>query len=132
MTPQEILDASYVGLMKQDAKSFDYYGSCRYRGNKGMKCGVGFLLSDKAGKAFDRLAHNSAIDYAVNSKSKYVENWMIENVSLLGDIQVAHDTATTGNFREDIAEQYTKIADGYNLTLPNVDVKTGELINGYV
>ena len=130
MTPQEILDISYIGLMKQGAKSVNTYGSCRYRGNRGMKCGVGFTLSDKAGKAFDGLSHNSAIDYVVHSKSKYVEEWMLNNNSLLSDIQFAHDTACSFNFRESVAEEYHNIATKHNLTLPNVDVKTGELSNG--
>lgn len=129
MTPQEILDISYIGLMKQGAKSTANNGSCRYRGTKGTKCGVGFLLSDKAGKAFDRLTYNSAIDFAVQSKSKYVEGWMLNNNSLLSDIQAAHDNAFSYDFRDCIAEEYHKIATKHNLTLPNVDVKTGELVN---
>ena len=130
MTPQEILDVSYVGLMKQGAKSMNSYGMCCYRGIKGSKCGVGFLLSDKAAKAFDKRANNSAINLVVQGKSKYVEDWMIENVTLLKYIQSAHDLASEWSFREDVAHHYTEIAKKYNLTLPNVDVKTGELING--
>lgn len=129
MTPQEILDISYIGLMKQGDKSVNLYGSCKYRGNKGMKCGVGFLLSDKAGKAFDRLSNSTAIDYVVHSKSKYVEEWMLINTSLLSDIQAAHDTLHSCGFRDSITKQYHKIATKYNLILPNVDVTTGELIN---
>ena len=129
MTPQEILDTSYVGLMKQGDKSTDRLGSCRYRGNKGMKCGVGFLLSDKAGKAFDKRYLSSAIHGVVDSKSKYVEEWMRNNISLLCEIQAAHDTAQSYGFRDYITRQYHEIATRHNLTLPNVDVTTGELIN---
>ena len=130
MTPQEILNTSYLGVMKQGAKSIDRYGKCRYRGNKGMKCGVGFLLSDKACRAFDRVCYKSTLKHIVQGKSKYVEEWMLDNILLLDDIQRAHDESFSYSFMESIAERYSEIATKYNLTLPNVDVNTGGLQDG--
>lgn len=46
MTNQETFDRVAEHLLKQDAKSLRH-GACAYRGDAGLKCAVGCLISDE-------------------------------------------------------------------------------------
>lgn len=44
---QELFDRISKHLLKQNKRSTDHHGDCRYRGDYGLKCAVGAIISDK-------------------------------------------------------------------------------------
>ena len=49
LTMQEVFDTAVIGLLKQGVKSAEpgNPSACRYRGEGGLKCAVGFLIPDE-------------------------------------------------------------------------------------
>jgi hypothetical protein len=127
MTPQEIFDKAYTGVMKQGLKSSGPRG-CMYRGPNGLKCGVGHLVDDNLGATMDMefsgMASTSIdeiISLALDDELEYeIPRWMIENRDLLQRIQTAHDS-TVGNpgcFAVEFSDKMRKVAEDYSLTVP--------------
>lgn len=47
MTMQEMFDTAALGLLTQNRKSLDHRSAvCKFRGNYGTKCAIGFLIPD--------------------------------------------------------------------------------------
>lgn len=122
MTPQQIFDAAYRGVMQQGRQSMSpgiFGKGCKYRGPNGLKCAVGFLISDQAAKAWDRSPHSS-IGARITSKSKFVEQWMRDNRHLLESIQRAHDNDPEPGetFTQSFDRRMRRIAKDYLLEIP--------------
>jgi hypothetical protein len=98
MTPQEIFDKAYIGVVKQGKKSINAVSDCAYYVGKNLRCGVGHLLSESAAKAFDSCARRDLetdIESILDAKaSKYIGPWMEENRELIVDVQRAHDNVS--------------------------------------
>jgi hypothetical protein len=47
VTPQSIFDRVAAHLLEQGERSFGPDGRCAYRGENGLKCGVGVLIADE-------------------------------------------------------------------------------------
>jgi hypothetical protein len=104
MKPAEIFTACYRAMKKQGERSIEFAnGKCMYRGPRGLKCPIGHLISDKAGRAWD-LSESSTIRGRVQSRSKFVEPWMREHLDLLTEIQEAHDKSTIEGFFKEMAQ----------------------------
>ena len=46
MTPQEMFDTAFIGMIKQGTQSRTN-GKCKYRAADGKKCAAGFLIPDE-------------------------------------------------------------------------------------
>jgi len=120
MTPQEMFDKAYIGVVKQGCKSTDVLGSCLYRGVNDTKCGIGFLIHDDIAKAWDRRKNNEITK--IKSTKRYpVPKFIVDNISLAGAIQRAHDEAMDTDFIRDFKKNMKCVAIAYNLTIPNVE-----------
>ena len=47
MTLQLLFDNAAVGVIKQGKPSVDANGKCKYRTKEGLKCGIGFSITDE-------------------------------------------------------------------------------------
>jgi hypothetical protein len=122
MTPQEIINKSYLGLMRQGQESWGS-GTCLYRGPNGTACGIGLLIEDDEFARRldnpDELGYGTEIASWINAKPELFPDWMIENVNLLVSIQHIHDTSHLKGdvFCEHITDKFRKLAHDMNLTL---------------
>jgi hypothetical protein len=119
MTPQEIFDKAYNGVVGQGCKSKTVAKSCAYNGVYGTHCGVGWVISKEAGKQWDRTNSSSIRVILGRNRSKFIEPWMQENKDLLVDIQTAHDDPEYGdNFIADFKNNMEHVAHSYGLKIP--------------
>lgn len=124
MTPQEIFDKAYTGVIAQNCKSNDHDKKvCFYFKDENTRCGVGHLLTEKAAKSFDNMYKrgvDSSIGYILaNRRSKFIEPWMKENTILLQDIQKAHDNTIEGDFFiKTFKENMSGVRIMHNLEVP--------------
>lgn len=120
MTPQEILNKSYLGVMKQNQMSVRENGGCAYRGTNWTKCAIGHLIGDQAAMTWDKL-DNGSIHDIISSRSKYVETWMVDNQRLLCDLQRVHDrmlVLDSQSFRSVYKREMQLVATRHGLELP--------------
>lgn len=110
---QEIFNKVSNHLLTQNETSYTTNGSsCAYRGNGGMKCAVGVLISDEF---YDKnLEHTSvgtgAVDNAV-AKSLGVNSLSDEIVLFLGKLQSIHDHVGISSWKNRLEQ----LANDYNL-----------------
>lgn len=120
MTPQEMFDKAYIGVVKQGCKSTNSGGGCAYRGVADTKCGIGFLIPDDIARAWDRRADNS-IESIKHTERYPIPKFIADNILLASEIQAAHDGASKSHFICDFKERMQWVANAYNLTIPNVE-----------
>lgn len=114
MDKQELFNRVYLGLAKQGFKqSGETYSSeheqeprfaCRYRGDEGMKCAVGFLLTDEAYSEVleGHAVSNDVVQEAVCT-SLGIEELNCTLYTLLQKLQQIHDySASPEVMREDL------------------------------
>jgi hypothetical protein len=130
MTPQEIFDKAYIGVMKQGRASVKpSSGSiksmvCAYRGNDSTACGVGHLVDDETAREWDMIG---AIDDVIAQLDDDLPPWVLNNVRLLQRIQYAHDFAEADNrtgsdkgFTKIFEEKMQLVAQNHILTVPEI------------
>jgi hypothetical protein len=112
MNQQEIFDKVWAGLKSQGfVRSMDGTG-CAYRGNNGMKCAAGWLITD------DNLAaewEGSSIQPEWMGQGGLPEETTNDNYGLIRDLQVAHDH---GVHPVTMQEGLTAVARKYQLSVP--------------
>ena len=121
-TNQDALSMSYIALMKQGMRS-GKHDSCLYYGGEGIACAIGHLIAegDRRGLDEDDTAILSPSIGALVRKSR-VDIGRVSS-KLLRAMQWAHDEnmeVTAGKFREQLTEDYQRLADEFNLTLPEI------------
>lgn len=118
MTPQEMFNAAYIGVMKQGRKSTGNDGGCAYRGDSGCKCAAGFLIPDEH---YYPSMEGSTIEYI---ELPYELSHIRTNMNLVENMQCAHDKARCSDeprvFVDYFKERMTTIAKSNNLTVPAI------------
>lgn len=109
MTPQEIFNKSYWGVLTQGDLSQNPLIDpvCQYRSPNGLlACGVGQHVTPEIGRIWDTQP-DSSIESIVATQPPLpgVEPWMATNIDLLEAIQGAHDSAQSlSDFSGNMAE----------------------------
>ena len=128
MKQQEIFDKASVHLMGMDSPSLDQDNdACAYRGKdddcdfNGQRCAVGLFISDEH---YDcdiegtGITSNRSVSHAV-AKSWGQEHLTSDQLSLLADLQMAHDEASrgriNGNWSRDIVTALDGVATKFHL-----------------
>jgi hypothetical protein len=128
MTPQEIFDKAYIGVMKQGRASVKPRAGgenvmvCAYRGEDGTACGVGHTVDDETAREWDMIG---AIDDVIAQLDDDLPSWVLNNAGLLQRIQHAHDFAETeardgSSFINHFEEKMRLVAQNHILTVPEV------------
>ena len=116
MTNQEAFDIAAVGMIKQGARSLvdpgpDGSNACAYRGEDGMKCGVGFLIPDEL---YDE-------DMEGLNAEGLIKRWPslgLEDVAVLcTEIQAMHDEFDPDYWASELA----LMAKAYDLSTAKLD-----------
>jgi hypothetical protein len=119
MTPQEIFNTAYIGVLRQGDCAVNHRGECVYRAGD-LKCAFGQLIPDSL--------------YSLDMEGHRV-GWVLKEYSaiaalvgpypdLLNALQVAHDNAanksTYAPYRmESFVTAAAGVARRYNLEIPN-------------
>lgn len=124
MTPQEIFDKAYIGVVTQGRKSDKGHKGCSYLTEDGLKCGVGHLLDAETAKIWDKYEDSSVGTIVMRDRpDSMVPSWMKvrSNLELLNSIQRAHDNS---NGDKDFVFRFKWEMDGIakenNLTIPEM------------
>lgn len=123
MTPQEMFDKAYLGVIQQGSKSIKPNGGCAYRGQSGDKCGIGHLIPDDLAKAWDRRS-NSSISYIQPTKAYPIPDFILNNRALACALQGAHDACDGFDhhaFISDFKYRMALVARDYKLTIPQLE-----------
>lgn len=118
MNKQEVFNLVYEKLMQQGCQSLTESGMCAYRGEFGAKCAIGHLVDDETAEAWDGKVHVEGGSTEIKSvliPPKY--EWMHGMLDFLGDLQIAHDSATC-DFRSEFQVGMVKVAHRYKLEKP--------------
>lgn len=121
ITPQAAFDAALFGIRGQGYKRSETYGACKYRGDNGLKCGIGHILPDDLCVSDDGLSLDSVSDTGIGA---ILDDYECDKVkaffanckrSLLCEMQHAHDRSLdVGAWRFEKAMQ--RIASDFDLT----------------
>ena len=123
MTPQEMFDKAYLGVIQQGSKSQNALGGCAYRGQSGNKCGIGHLIPDELAKAWDKRI-NSSISQIKATKAYPIPDFIKNNKALACALQEAHDSSINYEHRVFINEfkfRMEQVAKDYKLTIPQLE-----------
>ena len=122
MTPQEMFNKAYLGVIQQGQKSVKNKGHsvCAYRGLNGIKCGIGHLIPDDLAKAWDQ-SSNSAILLIQATKEHPIPDFIQQNKLLASAIQAAHDNSAMIDFIEDFKDRMAAVAKDFKLTIPQLE-----------
>lgn len=114
MTPQEIFNTAYTGIIAQGRQSLNKKGDCRYRGPDGLKCGIGFMIDDATAELWEGIAISSI------NKFGPPPDWVVENIDLLIMIQDAHDREVDDeeDFIEEFTQRMENLAQHYGFVVP--------------
>ena len=116
MTPQEIFTTAYLGVMTQGRASLNHAGTCKYRGQNGAKCALGFLIDDATASVWDDPGANITKIHLLG----LTPEWMRPHIELLGAIQACHDDAIFGrydSFSQNFHDRMAVVASNFNLNL---------------
>lgn len=122
MTPQEMFDKAYLGVIQQGRKSektTGYGHTCAYRGLHGAKCGIGHLIPNDLAKAWDQRT-NTSIFRIKATKAHPIPDFITNNKMLAGAIQEAHDRSESQNFIEEFKYRMAWVAENFKLTIPQL------------
>jgi hypothetical protein len=129
MTPQEIFNKAYVGVMKQGRPSVKLQAGstdtlvCAYRGNDGAACGVGHLVDDETAREWDMIG--SIDDVITQLGDDDLPPWALKNAGLLRQIQHTHDFAESAardgsSFIDHFEKKMRLVAQNNILTVPEI------------
>lgn len=117
-TMQQVFDRVALHLLQQGRKSLmeaDRTTSvrCAYRGEGGLKCAVGFLISDEAyNEELESCpVHDAGVCFALNRSGVSTTHGMVE---MLGRLQSIHDNAQPERWLSSLQS----IAASHGLTMP--------------
>lgn len=127
MTPQEIFNKAFTGVVKQNGPSVRPGTSlknstvCAYRGENGFACGVGHLVDDETAREWDMIG---SISDVFRDLEDDLPPWVIDNIMLLEEIQTAHDrayeeTRNDDDFIPTFVSWMRAIATRQHLTVPS-------------
>ena len=121
MKQQKIFDAASVHLMGMEGPSLDQDSdACVYRGKdddcefNGQMCAVGLFIADEHySEDFEGtgITGNRSVSHAV-AKSWGQEHLTIDQLSLLADLQTAHDDTSRGISEDDWSSNIVTALDG--------------------
>lgn len=115
MTPQEIFDTAVSGVIAQGRPGMDKL-NCKYRGEGGLKCAVGFLLEDEIAIKLDSCEMPSVCDWT-HGMFEEVPPYFWENRELLGALQKAHDDNwPSHSFVKDFKNSAREVAVSFGLS----------------
>lgn len=124
MTPQEIFNKAYLGVIQQGGHARNDDMSCCYLTAEGHMCAVGHVLGKDLAASWESQHHGSLLDMTtgLDDPSELLDRsdvpeWVVTHWDLLFDLQAAHDdTFDLGAFRahaQRVAEEH-----GLNVPLP--------------
>ena len=113
MTPQEMFNKAYLGILDQGKQSRDG-NFCKYRGPNGLKCAVGHLIDDDIALAWDKRTFSSIMEIRETKRFPIPEH-IRENRVFLRQMQVAHDNTHS---MKDFKVEMRKVASQYGLEIP--------------
>lgn len=91
-TAQEVYDQVKNHLLNQNAKSTDYKGNCKYRGDDGFKCAAGCLMSDEEYEPeFDEALGVSWICLSERRKAPKEHSDLIQALQTIHDKSEVHE-----------------------------------------
>lgn len=98
MTPQEIFDKAFAGIVAQGKPAFSLESGCEYVKEDGSRCAVGVLLDEETAKSWTKgfvgSVEDLMYDFQREGGTTYgvtIPQWVFDNVELLEEMQVAHD-----------------------------------------
>lgn len=110
MTKQEVFTTVVTHLRKQGCRSIDSAGVCKYRGNKGMACAVGCLISDAEYEpSMERENITAVLRLYPNLHAR-----LASSVELLIDLQHIHDACDVVDWEN----HFRTVAKTYSLQVP--------------
>lgn len=126
LTAQQVFDAALFGIRTQGyVKSYRVSRGCAYRGEHGLKCGIGHAIPDACyNPLFDSSSHSTIIGELLDNSRKQFD--VLRRlfggvpVYVLEDIQAAHDEMLATYPSEDDKQRWEQrmedIAVAYGLT----------------
>ena len=108
---QELFDRISKHLLNQNERSTEHIsGACRYRGDNGLKCAVGAIISDKkySEKIEGRTVYTSSVIECLPVRYQGVGS-----ISFIGKLQRLHDMTPVSLWKESLKE----IAAKHNLVV---------------
>lgn len=114
LTAQEIFDTTYDAVMAQGVPS-THQGTCKYRGENGTKCALGFLIDDETASLWDKQHSN-----ITGILPRMIPDHLWPHLDLLYQIQMCHDDATcdyVDPFPTAFHKRMVIVADRFNLTM---------------
>lgn len=121
MTPQEIFNKVWDHLNKQGRQAVGKFGcGCHYRAPDGAACAVGCLVDDETAKRWDDMTDDNTIR-GVASRDQDTPDFVLDNLTLLQDLQIAHDHAGGAtDWLTEWRDRMARIADRHSLTIPEI------------
>jgi hypothetical protein len=129
MTRQQMFNTAYHGLAAQGfQRSVDGNNGCRYRGDKGLRCAIGYLISDEIAAKLEGFAVCSNAPGVVECLK--AAGIAPADVGFLRELQEAHDIPPSFYdplVQVDISPAAVKanvenVARKYNLTIPSLPI----------
>lgn len=99
---QELFDRISKHLLKQNERSIEHIsGACRYRGDNGLKCAVGAIISDKkySEKIEGRTVYTSSVIECLPVRYQGVGS-----ISFIGKLQRLHDQTAVHLWKDGLKE----------------------------
>jgi hypothetical protein len=127
MTRQQMFNTAYHGLAAQGfERSVDASGGCRYRGDKGMRCAIGYLISDEIAAKLEGFSVCSPNPVVVDSVK--AAGITFADLEFLKALQEAHDIPPS--FRNQLVDtspavvkaNVENVARKYGLTIPTLPI----------
>lgn len=132
MTPQAIFDTVCDHLAKQKRMAQDNFGGCQYRAPGGLKCAVGALIPDHlydkgmddTSTRQDGYVYGGSVSYVADGVRAGIYSkdlrFIVDNVSLLDDLQKVHDAGANWSYRHAMGSELLEVAVKHNLDASKV------------
>jgi hypothetical protein len=118
LTYQQIFDRAWTHIVAQGKRAVNDEGSCLYRGENGLRCAIGALITDEAyTKDIENLTVLN-IPKEVLRQSNLPTS--IGGCRFLAEIQGCHDYPIDGGFIDEFKKRMREVAAEYNLRCPPV------------
>ena len=116
---QEVFDYVIGQLVRQGGRSVSASGEdCRYRGSDGSKCAVGFLIPDEL--YVWRMEGDSLSGLCDHFPDVCAKAGIKKHNDILKCLQHMHDSPSTWKSQDNFVRRARRIADLYNLTVPEI------------
>ena len=98
MTREEILETVTKHMLAQSERSTDGAGACMYRGQDGLACAVGCLMTDEEAEAADLFRGDT--DVVILQEAGLIPERLEPHLELLAKLQTIHDSAPVTEWGE--------------------------------